>query len=350
LAAQHAAQGMMELPSHIDFGERSALPAAATLPSLRIRYEHADATLVVTEPDVLAVIGFGGGTAQLTDPGYLRVGLEPLLGSVALEVWRGRGGVERGRDGAIRWSSDGDYTFAAIEVEEVAHGGIADAARHAYETMQHWCGAGRDRHILRIWHYLDAINAGTGDAERYRQFCSGRALGMDGLFSTGYPAATAIGAHDGRRMLQMYWLAARKPGAPIENPRQLSAWQYPRRYGPSAPNFVRAMRGPTQPPQIYISGTAAIIGHVSHHADDSIAQLEETLTNLDSLLATARIEASARLGARSALKVYVRHAADAATLYSRLRERVGADTPLLLLHGDICRAELLVEIEGVQDS
>jgi chorismate lyase / 3-hydroxybenzoate synthase len=344
----HAPRGatMMELASPTYSGGSPAAPAQASLPALRISYEYADAAAVLAQTDVLAVIGFGAAAPALAHPAYIRIGLEPLVAPAPLEVWRASAPVTHGHDDAIRWCSDGDYTFAALEVEEAEYGGITPASRHAYANLQAWCSGGSgSRHVLRIWNYLDAINDGEGDAERYRQFCAGRAAGMDGLFAAGYPAATAIGRRDGRRVLQLYWLAARVPGVPLENPRQLSAWRYPRRYGPAAPNFARAMRAPTQSPQLYISGTAAIVGHSSHHAEDTNAQLGETLANLDSLLAGAGIDK--RFGENGVLKVYLRDRADAAELQQRLRERVGADAPVLLLDGDVCRAELLVEIDGV---
>jgi chorismate lyase/3-hydroxybenzoate synthase len=197
---------------------------------------------------------------------------------------------------------------------------------------------------LRVWNYLDAINDGVGDAERYRQFCTGRAAGMADAFA-GYPAATAIGVRDGRRVLQVYALAARTPGQPIENPRQVNAWRYPRQYGPAAPGFARAMLAPSAEPQLLISGTAAIVGHASHHAGDLAAQLDETLRNIDSLLATAHC--AAPFGAQSPLKAYVRHHTDMAIVDGLLRSRLGEAVPLLLLQGDICRRELLLEIEGV---
>ncbi|MDR3389967.1 MAG: pteridine-dependent deoxygenase [Rudaea sp.] len=341
---------MMDLSPHTDLpGHKLTCNESALLP-LRVGYEAVSLESALAESDVLAVIGFGRLAPAVHDPRYLRVGLEPQALPAPLEIWRGRGPVKRGVEGAIRWASDADYTFAAIELDERAHDGLANAARSAYEALGAWCSASRSRHVLRIWNYIDAINEGDGDNERYRLFCAGRAAGMAGLFNKGYPAATAIGLRDGRRVLQMYWLCARRAGMPVENPRQLSSWRYPRRYGPAAPNFARAMRAPAHPAQIYISGTAAIIGHASHHADSSTAQFEETLTNLDSLLTAASIASSAHFGARSAWKVYVRRAQDAPLLQALLRERLGADTPLLLLRGDICRAELLVEIDGVQNS
>jgi len=320
-------------------GEQDALPA------LKIGYENGELAALLAERDVLAVIGFGSDAAQAD--GYIAVGLDALAPPAPFEVWRGRGGVTRGRDGAIRWSADDDYTVGVLEIDEAAAGGLAAAAQQAYAALARWLAATPGRHLLRIWNYLDAINDGAGDAERYRQFCAGRAAGMDGAFSTSYPAATAIGRRDGRRVLQLYWLAARRPGTPLENPRQTSSWRYPREYGPRAPIFARAMRAPVGEAQIYISGTAAIVGHCSHHRDDCMAQLDETLANIDSLIAGAAGAAPAAFDARSALKAYVRHAADAPRIAARLRERFGAEVPLLLLHGDICRAELLLEIDGV---
>jgi len=321
--------------------ERDAAPAV--LPALHIEYRYADAVPLLREPDVLAVVGFGKSNASIDHPAYVHVALEPLTGTAPFEVWRTLGVVRRERCGEVRCSSDDDYTFAALEVDEAAHGGIEGAAQHAYAALAAWC-RGSGRHVLRIWNYLDAINTGGGDDERYRRFCSGRARGMDGLFANGYPAATAIGRRDGRRVLQLYWLAARIPGVPLENPRQLSAWRYPRRYGPVAPNFARAMRSPVENTQIYISGTAAIVGHASHHAGDCMAQLDETLENLHSLI--IRHGDARGFAAHSTLKAYVRHEQDALRVAARLLERVGT-TPLVILQGDICRAELLVEIDGV---
>jgi len=333
----------MEIASSTPAGDAHETPAPGALSALRIGYETASPAALLAQPDVLAVLGFGtAATAAL--PGYVHVDLEAIDSEARVEVWRGRAGVRHGCNGALRWSTDGDYTFAALDVAESEHGGIGPAARHAYAVLEQWCRAAPERHVLRIWNYLDAINEGEGDAERYRQFCAGRAAGMQGLFQAGYPAATAIGRRSDRRTLQLYWLAARLPGQPLENPRQLSAWRYPRQYGPKAPNFARAMRSPALHPQTYISGTAAIVGHTSHHAFDCLAQLDETLMNLDSLLG-----GDAQFGANSLLKVYLRRTQDADTVRARLRERL-RDTPVLLLCGDVCRAELLVEIDGVHNS
>jgi chorismate lyase / 3-hydroxybenzoate synthase len=321
-----------------------SIPLSETTASLAIGYVHAAVDAVLGEPDVLAVIGFGGGAAS-DDARHLQVGLEPCGAGAAglLEVWRGAHGVHSGRSGDLRWSSDGEHLFFAIEVDEAAHGGIESAAAHAYEVICGFVASSGTPHFLRLWNYLDAINAGNGDDERYRRFCAGRARGMDARMHASYPAATAIGRRDGRRVLQVYGLAARASGRAIENPRQVSAWRYPRRYGPTAPTFARGMRSVDA--QLLISGTAAVVGHASRHDDDLAAQIDETLENLRSLLGEAGDRNG--LGLRSLLKAYVRHPADAAVVAAALHARVPALGGLLLLGGDICRSELLVEVDGV---
>ena len=163
-------------------------------------------------------------------------------------------------------------------------------------------------------------------------------------------AAEIFGRLDGVRVLQVYWLAAREPGTPLENPRQVSAYRYPREYGPQSPTFARALLPPSPRVPLLLSGTASIVGHASQHADSLRAQLDETLTNLDSLLGAARERAptlSPHLDGTSRLKVYVRDAADADAVAAQLEARLGTRVPWLMLHADVCRRELLVEIEGM---
>ena len=311
---------------------------------LRATYSRDPLDAVLAQPDVLAVLGFGGAAPESDDPRYLRVGLEPFDGPAPFEVWRANGPVECGRHGDVRWSAGADYCFGAIEVPEAAHADIESATRAAYEALAAFVAGSRWPHLVRIWNYLADINEGEGDAERYKHFCTGRSAGMARLAGTAFPAASAIGRSDGVPVVQVYWIASREPGRPIENPRQTSAWRYPRQYGPTAPTFARAMRAPGLADQLYISGTAAVVGHASQHDGDVDAQLAETFANLDSLLASAALP---HFGAGSVLKVYLRHAADLPAVTAGLARHLPATAQRLVLLGDICRAELLVEIDGV---
>ncbi|WP_411852589.1 pteridine-dependent deoxygenase [Stenotrophomonas sp. LGBM10] len=304
----------------------------------------------LADPHTLVVFGFGTtpSPAPVDDPRWLQVPLAPH-GPARIEIWRSAGPVQCGRTGTVRWSHNGTVQFGALEIDEV-DGDIAAATEQAYARMSAFLAQGAFPHLLRTWNYLDAVTDGDGDQERYRRFCVGRVRGLQTLDEAALPAATCIGRVDGVRRLQVYWLSACEPGLPLENPRQVSAFRYPRQYGPQSPSFARALLPPpaTGLPLLQ-SGTAAIIGHASQHTGSLIEQLDETLTNLQSLIDTARQQRPAlspALGADSLLKVYVRRADDMPAIAARMAA-LPAAPPFLVLHADVCRAELLVEIEGL---
>jgi len=317
---------------------------------LRIDYAEADPFAVLAEPGVLAVFGFGRDTKRIDDPRYLHVALAPY-GAAPLEIWRVPGPVSTHVDGPLRTCEDGHLQFGAIELTEPGSGAtdIEATAERAYRRMVDATVGRGYPHLLRAWNYLDGITLGEGDAERYRTFCVGRARGLAFDDPAALPAATAIGRLDGARTLQVYWLASRTPGTPLENPRQLSAYRYPRQYGLQPPSFARAMLPPAGQMPLMISGTAAIVGHASTHADCVTNQIDETLANIDALLAAAHARQPAlppRMDASTRLKVYVRDAQDLPQVAAHLDARLGA-IPRVILHAAICRRELRVEIDGV---
>ena len=329
--------------------------------------------------DVLAAVTFGRGASLSSDPRLIRVGLDPLGSADLMELWRAAGPVRTGGSGLIRFATDGEHLAGRLELDEREHAGLAAATQWAYAAILSFQAQSPCPHLLRMWNYFDDINAGEGDAERYKQFCIGRAAAFAAApfaaapffaatplaaaasrpaarpASTAgkraaaerdrFPAATAIGRRDGSHILQIYWLAARVPGIALENPRQMSAYRYPRAYGPASPTFSRAMLAP--PGLLLISGTASIVGHASQHSGSLRDQLDETLANLASLFerGTALEPALARLGTRARLKVYLRDGASANLAAAHLAERLPLGAQCLMLEADICRAELLVEVD-----
>ena len=205
--------------------------------------------------------------------------------------------------------------------------------------------------FLRIWNYLPGINHGSGDAERYRRFCigRGRALAEAGLDDAAMCAATAIGGDEER--FRLIALAGSRRGLAIENPRQVPAWAYPRRYGPRSPAFARATAIPLADNRtgLLISGTASVVGHATAHPGNVLAQTDEAAANVEALIAVTadRFDlAGPRLpGETSLLRVYVRQPADWPAVEARLRAR-WPGVRLAGLRGDICRRDLLVEIEA----
>jgi chorismate lyase/3-hydroxybenzoate synthase len=308
----------------------------------RVSYRVADIDATLAEPGTLALFSFGMAAPLAGDPRHLQVALEGFDSPPVLELWQVDAQVSCGREGALQWSSGGGWLFVGIELDEREYGGPELTAQSAYRALQAFVASRPEQHVLRIWNYLGAINRGDGDSERYKQFCDGRAKGMGSFFAEGFPAATAIGHHGAEHRLQIYLLACDEAGQRVENPRQVSAWCYPRQYGRTAPSFARAMTLPAHD-ALAISGTAAVVGHASAHQDDLNAQLEETLVNLEALLTSAGIASG--FDTRSPLKTYIRNPSDASQVRSFLQSRLPG-VPVLLLHGDICRSELLVEIDG----
>ena len=141
---------------HVHLPANSGQPAAA-LPRLRVSYERTPVETLLGEDDVLAVIAFGTSTSGVRDARFIRIGLEPL-GEPLVEVWRGRGPVRSGIDaeGSLRWSSDGDYLFFAIEVDEARAGGADGASERAYREItamldRHALADGAPAQVLRLW-------------------------------------------------------------------------------------------------------------------------------------------------------------------------------------------------------
>ncbi|MGH8113462.1 MAG: pteridine-dependent deoxygenase [Rhodanobacteraceae bacterium] len=313
----------------------------AELLSFRVAYDAGPASDLLRRSGTLAVLSFGRAVEHGADLHHLHVRLPVLSRQAPHECWIVDGTVTRDSIDELRWSAGGGWRFVGIEIEEGKVGGIETAAERAYDLLLRHISFSSERHLQRIWNYLGAINAGEGDRERYRLFCNGRARGLAAHGLSDYPAATAIGHHGPPGLLQVYALSATEPGRALENPRQVSAWQYPRQYGPTAPSFARAMKLPNG--ALAISGTAAVIGHASRHRDDVAAQTDEAFANLEALLERADMPAFDR---HSPLKVYVRRPDDAEIVEAMLARHLDPSVPRILLQGDICRSELLVEIDG----
>jgi chorismate lyase/3-hydroxybenzoate synthase len=314
--------------------------AAPSTPSRRIRVEYRDIDSLPA--DVLCVIG---GAGQPTAAGPLTIDMQlQRLGGPAAEVWYATGRVHTGRAGFVRYAHDDDVLIGVVEEDERVYGSIRQTAETLYTAIRKFQQQCEFPHLLRMWNYLDSINEGSGDAERYRQFCVGRALGMGKHPGRLMPAATAIGRQEATHKLQIFWVAARAAGTAIENPRQVSAYHYPRTHGPVSPTFSRGMV--TRDGAVLVSGTASIVGHVSQHEDDAHAQLEETLRNIAALTANAGVR-RAPTTRHELLKVYARDPTLVPMIAARLREVYPGATPIFLA-GDICRRELLLEIECMQ--
>ncbi|MDB5393796.1 MAG: pteridine-dependent deoxygenase like protein, partial [Rhodospirillales bacterium] len=146
----------------------------------------------------------------------------------------------------------------------------------------------------------------------------------------------------------IYFLGGRVPAKQLENPRQVSAFHYPPVYGPRSPQFSRAsIFEANDARSLLISGTASIVGHESLHQDDPVAQVAETLANISALIGAAGQDRFGPQRGHWALKAYIRDPAHLDIVRGGVDEVFGSKCERIFLHADMCRPELLVEIEAL---
>ncbi len=218
--------------------------------------------------------------------------------------------------------------------------------------------------IVRQWNYIEDITGFVGEYQNYQVFNDARTrFYSGGEWPCGYPAATGIGA--GPCGVVVDFNAMRGGDVqtvPLDNGLQVPAHDYSQNVLLGAedshfrtrttPKFERGKavlsRGSLMS---YISGTASIRGEKSVGAGDVIAQTATTMENIDYLVSPenlSRYGAAVSVGAPryELLRVYVKHAGDMPAVRDYMCGRYPGAS-LVFLNTDVCRSELLVEIEGV---
>jgi chorismate lyase/3-hydroxybenzoate synthase len=284
----------------------------------------------------------------------------PLLlpsDSAVFDGWFGTTRLEQREHRSARYVTDGLWLHGVVEIDDRVDG-MQVAAHRAYADLFEVLATNDCPNLLRLWNYLSDINGEVNGVERYRQFNAGRQQAfIEARRSAfeGSPAACALGTQGGP--LLVYFLAGRKPPLAIENPRQTSAYRYPETYGPRSPTFSRAALADVGGGRnaLFISGTASIVGHATLHVGDVRRQTEESLANIAVVRDAANHAAATRAAHPFAADeltytVYVRRAEDLGAVREVFERIIGSHSvavrDAIYLQADICRADLLVEIEA----
>ena len=261
----------------------------------------------------------------------------------------------RERSQHMPWAATGD---ASADLPGWVQRAIARGASHASRTLPADALLGEDlaqatRHAFlqcldalpggacRAWSFLPRPTDHDGDVlERYMRFNAGRTSAYRSRPErvTVIPAGTCVG-HAGTRLV-VHALHIPGPLQAVENPRQRPAWLYSERFGPVPPAFTRGMLAGGM---LLASGTAAVVGERSMHLDDLEAQFQESLRNLQALA-----DACGASGAWRSMQIYARDAHAAVLVEQLAHHAFGAGLERVLV-APLCRAELLVELEGVAD-
>lgn len=287
--------------------------------------------------------------------------------------------AKKGKEISYRRAAGLNYTVVNHGDFKVVHatgmmGGVRDNIRESAEKAFRDATEILDNeglsihHIVRQWNYVENI-AHVDDIEdsmqNYQIFNDVRAKYYDrGTFRYGYPAATGIGMTTGGVIIGFIAISEsdQVKVSPIRNPRQIDAHSYSEGVlmgkdtgimaGKCTPKFERGKMvtfdGKTY---LYVSGTASIVGEKTMHPDDVKKQ---TVTTIDNIFELFSQENQGTLGLSfdlaeiefSHLRVYVKHKEDIPAVKAICEEKLNFRS-FLYLESDICREELLVEIEGI---
>ena len=140
---------------------------------------------------------------------------------------------------------------------------------------------------------------------------------------------------------------------PLENPGQTAAFDYGETYSPKSPKFSRAMAVISKGNAMtFISGTASITDSESRYIEDIEGQTRLTLDNMEALVTEENFKRHGMPGYGGSLadmalvRVYIKRQEDYAKARAIVESRLG-ELPTVYAVADVCRPELLVEMEGI---
>jgi len=222
--------------------------------------------------------------------------------------------------------------------------------------------------IIRQWNYIEQITTtvshNDGNSQHYQIFNDVRSkYYRQASFNNGFPAATGIGMDFGGVIIDIIAAKLDKGWSVValKSPVQLDAYSYTsevlaenhvmKDFSRTTPKFERAKILITPEKKwIFISGTAAIVGQSSIQQPSAEHQTEMTIQNILRLISSeSLLKHGVSPGEKSIVtyfRVYVKFSED----IQKVREtclRYFPNVPMSFVVADICRPELLVEIEGL---
>ncbi|MBR7004949.1 MAG: hypothetical protein IKI00_08280 [Bacteroidales bacterium] len=206
--------------------------------------------------------------------------------------------------------------------------------------------------IVRQWNYIEGITHTDGKIQNYQLFNDARSAFYGSVdWPNGYPAATGIGCSEGGVTVSVYAVKdCATVSKPIDNPIQVPAHKYSgkvlkegREAVRTTPKFERAR---LLDDTVLVSGTAAIKGENSEISTDPLLQSEAAIDVMEHLVAPGNIFPDCPRFHFEAIRVYIKNEKDIPAIVSSLTA-YWKGVPIHFLMADICRPELLLELEGI---
>ncbi|MGA1976379.1 MAG: hypothetical protein ABSG89_00840 [Bacteroidales bacterium] len=263
--------------------------------------------------------------------------------------------------------SDGIKEVWAAGISSYKHpGDTRKAAGKAFDMM---VGLLREEgmslnDLVRQWNYIGDILAVKDGFQNYQLFNEVRNEYYHSHRTiSGYPAATGVGMRHGGVILDFCAIRSDKSIRimAVDNPNQVNAYNYGQQVliglnkkadsVKHAPQFERALLiADNREAILHISGTASIIGQETMGKGDVGKQTRVTLENIKKLTDIQRLCQMVSADQQyfeeySLFRVYIKKQEDFGLVRDICHEHF-PEVPAVFIEADICRDDLLMEIEG----
>ncbi len=261
--------------------------------------------------------------------------------------------------------------FANGIKEMSQHSDTVIASKNAFEIMNQILQAEgmTFNHVVRQWNYIGDIlqteDTGQRRIQRYQAFNEVRHEYYQRYRTvSGFPAATGIGMNYHGVIIDFIAITPCNSLhiASVFSPHQLNPYAYEQKVligdTPSShghkhpPMFDRAkLMVCHEKSVVFVSGTASIIGQETVGKGDIQLQLNTTIDNIKALISQENINRNCGQAVNvdllkyKLIRVYIKNMADFDIVKSICTHHFG-DCPAIYLQADICRDDLLVEIEA----
>ena len=287
--------------------------------------------------------------------------------------------VEREPGTRIDYKRQGDLPYIIVQNEKskklFVGGAMADSLNDSIRVQADQVFAKLNRifvqegmsvsSIVRQWNYIEQITKMDGLHQHYQEFNDSRThFYASANWDDGFPAATGIGTSFGGVMVDLEAFCYTAPEdriIPLNNSLQVPAFGYSGQVlvgeedkelkQKTTPKFERAkLVVENGNGLVYISGTAAIRGENSLAGVGVKEQTRITLENIEHLVSDETLNPVniRKKGEASflSMRVYLKERSFLEEVRKVMMEKY-AHLPVIYLLADVCREELLVEIEGL---
>lgn len=262
----------------------------------------------------------------------------------------------------ICYSKEGVFGVITYPLSREKEHKLEDITAELYGRIFRFVFSEKSLYLVRIWNFVPNITdaSSNGDKEEgrinYHRFNAGRYRAFKAVYGEDasnwpIPAASAVGTYNPE--LRIEFFGSYEIPVFLENKDQVPARRYSRRYGDLPPVFSRGAICSGNGQRLLIAaGTASVVGEKSEYNKDLYKQTMQSIQNLRVLVSQFNlkqygIQYGFGLEDLVLLRVYYRRPEDRQEIEAHLRKTVDPDCSVSFMLADICREELLVEVEGV---